>query len=89
MQAAGFVECKRRDVTRNVIKSIRRLFYLFYPGLVYMYGKYALGIRTKENLLNAWSPYHQYKAYKRDLWRYMFFSAVKPTTLLLAVLMGP
>lgn len=80
MSKAGFINPGKQDVTRNVIKSIRRLFLLFYPGLVYMYVKYLLGLRTKENLLNAWSTYYQYQAYKRDLWRYMFFTAEKPTS---------
>lgn len=78
MHAAGFTDCKQQDVTRHVVKSIRRLYYLFYPGILYMNLKYALGLRTKENVLNAWSTYYQYQAFKRDLWRYKFYAAVKP-----------
>ena len=78
MRTAGFTRSKRADVTQNVVKSIRRLYYLFYPGIVYMTVKYLLGLRTKQNLLNAWSTYYQFHAYRRDLWRYMFFSGTKP-----------
>ena len=78
LQRAGFVGMQRKDVTANVVKSIKRLYALFYPGLAWMYGGYALGRRTKENLLNAWSTYYQYKTYKRDLWRYVFYTAQKP-----------
>jgi tocopherol O-methyltransferase len=78
MDSTGFEDLERRDVTANVMKSIKRLYSLFYPGLLWMYGGWLLRLRSKENLLNAWSTYYQYKAYKRDLWRYMFFSGRKP-----------
>jgi len=54
---AGFTQCKKQDVTIHVSKSIQRLYYLFYPGLLYVYAKYVLGLRTKKNLFNAWSTY--------------------------------
>jgi cyclopropane fatty-acyl-phospholipid synthase-like methyltransferase len=77
IHVAGFRDPKRLDITPKVVKSIRRLYYLFYPGILYMYGKYALGLRTRQNLLNAWSTGYQYKAYRKDLWRYMLFSGTK------------
>jgi len=80
MATAGFADRKRKDVTKNVVKSIRRLYYLFYPGIVYMSAKYLLRRRTKQNLLNAWSTFYQFHAYRRNLWRYMFFSGTKPLT---------
>ncbi|MBC8124642.1 MAG: methyltransferase domain-containing protein [Candidatus Kapabacteria bacterium] len=78
MHAVGFVDCRQSDVSQNVIKSIRRLYYLFYPGIIYMSIKYLMRLRTKQNLLNAWSTYYQYHAFRRGLWRYMFYAAVKP-----------
>lgn len=77
LHTAGFHGAKREDITSKVVRSIRRLYYLFYPGIVYMYTKYALGLRSRQNILNAWSTAYQYRAYRRDLWRYMLFSGTK------------
>lgn len=77
MSIAGFTDCSKKDVTQNVIKSIRRLYLSFFPGLPATYIGQAIGLRNKIQTANTWSTYYQYKAYKKDLWRYMFFSGKK------------
>lgn len=78
MQRVGFKNCVKQDVTSNVIKSIKRLYYAFFPGLPITYISQALGIRNKLQTANTWSTYYQYKAYKKGLWKYMFYTAQKP-----------
>jgi tocopherol O-methyltransferase len=78
MQNAGFVANQQFDVTTNVLKSIKRLYYSFFPGLPITYISQLMGIRNATQTANTWSTYYQYKAYKKNLWRYMFFTAEKP-----------
>jgi cyclopropane fatty-acyl-phospholipid synthase-like methyltransferase len=78
MHTAGFENCAKKDVTENVIKSIRRLFYSFFPGLPITYISQVLGIRNKIQTANTWSTYYQYMAFKKGLWKYMFYTAQKP-----------
>jgi cyclopropane fatty-acyl-phospholipid synthase-like methyltransferase len=77
MQLAGFENCQRKDISRQVEKSIRRLYYSFFPGLPITYISQALGFRNSMQTANTWSTYYQYTAYKLGLWKYMFYSARK------------
>lgn len=79
MNDAGFVDLKKKDISKNVLKTIRRLFYAFLPGIVITSISQALGFRNRLQTANTWSTYYQYQAYKMGLWSYMFFSARKPT----------
>jgi tocopherol O-methyltransferase len=74
----GFVRVRQQDVTPNVLKSIRRLYYSFFPGIVTTKLLQALGIRNQTQTNNTWSTYYQYKAYQQNLWQYRFFCAEKP-----------
>ena len=74
----GFINCRQQDVTRNVLKSIRRLYYAFFPGIVSTTVLQWLGLRNQTQTDNTWSTYFQYKAYQQHLWQYGFFSAEKP-----------
>ncbi|HQV00578.1 MAG TPA: methyltransferase domain-containing protein, partial [Bacteroidia bacterium] len=74
----GFVNCTQKDVTAQVIKSIKRLYYSFFPGLPITYISQWLGFRNRTQTANTWSTYYQYKAYKQNLWRYMFYTGTKP-----------
>ena len=78
IQTAGFDKRKMLDATQNVIPSIRRLYYSFFPGIVVTTVSEKLGFRNNTQTQNTWSTYYQYKAYKRGLWKYMLYSAVKP-----------
>ena len=75
---AGFENTLVRNVTKNVLPSIKRLYYYFFPGILVTTVSEALGIRTAGQSKNTWSTYYQYKAYKRGLWRYNIISSKKP-----------
>ena len=79
MDLAGFEKLKKNDVTNNVIKSIRRLYYSFFPGIVVTTISELFGMRNSTQTQNTWSTYYQYQAYKKGLWKYMLYSAQKPT----------
>lgn len=78
MTLVGFENCEKKDVTNNVVKSIRRLYYSFFPGLPITYISQFFGFRNKVQTANTWSTYYQYKAFKKGLWKYMFYTAQKP-----------
>lgn len=78
LNALGFTECKRKDVTGNVVKSISRLYKMFYPGIAVAYVLQLLGFRNKTQISNIQSAYYQYHAHKKHLWKYMFYVGQKP-----------
>lgn len=78
MKLAGFEHCRKKDVTGNVIKSIKRLYYSFFPGIVITNVAQTMGFRNHVQTANTWSTYYQYKAYKKQLWKYMFYYGEKP-----------
>ena len=78
LKRAGFTALRKKDTTQNVLKSIKRLYYSFFPGLVVTYTGQALGMRTKVQTANTWSTYYQHKAYTKGLWKYMFYTGIKP-----------
>jgi len=78
LTAAGFVNRRREDVTSRVLKSIRRLYYSFFPGLVVTTVSQALGFRNATQTANTWSTYYQYRAHQQGLWQYLFFYGEKP-----------
>ena len=75
---SGFTSVKGDDITENVKPSIRRLYLSFWPGLVVTTISQWLGFRNRIQTKNTWSTYYQYKAHRKDLWRYYIFSAEKP-----------
>jgi cyclopropane fatty-acyl-phospholipid synthase-like methyltransferase len=78
MEEAGFRDVVVRDVTRRVHRSVRRLFFYYYPGLVYTYLWQLLGWRNRLQTLNTHSTAYQYRAYRRGLWRYNLVGGTKP-----------
>jgi tocopherol O-methyltransferase len=78
MVEAGFGDVEVRDVTRRVDRSVTRLFFYYYPGLVYTYLWQLLGWRNRVQTLNTHSTAYQYRAYRRGLWRYNIVSGTKP-----------
>ena len=78
MGEAGFRDVVVRDVTRRVDRSVTRLFFYYYPGLVYTYLWQLLGWRNRVQTLNTHSTGYQYRAYRRGLWRYNIVSGTKP-----------
>ena len=78
MLEAGFRDVVVRDVTRSVRRSVRRLFFYYYPGLVYTYLWQLLGWRNRLQTLNTHSTAYQYRAYRRGLWRYNLVAGTRP-----------
>lgn len=78
LDRVGFTERQKKDVSKHVEPSIIRLYIAFFLGLPLTYLFQALGIRNKIQTANVWSTYYQYHAYKKKLWKYMFFTAKKP-----------
>lgn len=78
MHEAGFREVAVRDVTARVARSVKRLYYYYYPGLVYTHLWQLLGWRNRLQTLNTYSTGYQYRAYKRGLWRYNIVCGEKP-----------
>ena len=73
----GFKDIESKEVTNNVIKSIKRLYRASLIGIPISYLLQILGIRNNRQTKNAWSSYYQYKAYQKNLWKYMFFAGIK------------
>jgi cyclopropane fatty-acyl-phospholipid synthase-like methyltransferase len=78
MGKAGFRDVVVRDVTSRVARSVRRLFFYYYPGLVYTHLWQLLGWRDRVQTLNTYSTAYQYRAWKRGLWRYNLVCGTKP-----------
>ena len=74
-KAEGFENVVVRDVTQNVLPSIRRLYFYFYPGLIATKFCQLFGIRNRLQTANTWSTYYQFKAWKKGLWKYNIISA--------------
>jgi tocopherol O-methyltransferase len=78
MGEAGFRDVVVHDVTARIVRSVKRLFFYYYPGLVYTYLWQLLGWRNRIQTLNTHSTAYQYRAWKRELWRYNVVSGRKP-----------
>ena len=61
-----------------MLPSIKRLYYIFFPAIVYTTVLQFLGRRNRIQTANIWSTYLQYKAFKRGLWNYCIVTAQKP-----------
>lgn len=75
---AGFENAQMKDVTKPVAPTIRRLYQASLIGLPVTYVGMLLGLRNKRQTANTWSTYYQYQAYKKNLWKYMFYVGTKP-----------
>ncbi len=79
LRKARFETVDGKDITENVKPSIRRLYLSFFPGFLTNTLAQWTGLRNNIQGKNTWSTYYQYKAHRKDLWRYYIFSAQKPT----------
>ncbi|MGB3078765.1 MAG: methyltransferase domain-containing protein, partial [Saprospiraceae bacterium] len=78
LKKAGFQSVSGRDITDHVKPSIRRLFLSFIPGVVTSTMAAWIGARNRIQTKNTWSSYYQFLAHRKDLWRYIIYSAQKP-----------
>ena len=66
------------NVTANIFKSAKRLYYYFYPGIVCHHILRLIGYRNRTHEKNVWSTYYQYKTLKEGLWQYNIVKFSKP-----------
>lgn len=78
MHKVGFEATERKDISTNILKSIRRLYICAHIGLPITYIAQGIGYRNKVQTANTWSSFYQYKAWDKNYWRYMFFKGTKP-----------
>lgn len=75
---AGFTLEKQEDATSKIIKSAKRLYYAYFPGII---GGFFYGLLHKNptqfGKRNIDTALLQYKALKRQLWTYRLLCAVK------------
>ena len=74
----GFSQIGIKDITPHVLPSSRRLFYYSFPAVCFSkLGEY-LGWSTSTQTKDFLSYHYQYWAVKKQLCKYIIFSAVKP-----------
>lgn len=69
------ITCK--DITKNVLPSSKRLYWISFPALVFSKAGELLGFRSKTQTDNIRAAYYQYTTLKKKLWTYALFSAIK------------
>ncbi len=78
MHDVGFVECRQKDVSPHVEKTVQRLYRRFFLGLPTTLVLQTVGYRNWTQFSNVMSAYYQYHAFKQGLWKYMFYTGAKP-----------
>lgn len=73
---AGFINIEKHTVTKNVVPSIKRLYYIFIPSAAIDWVLRMIGKRSGKHE-NMWSAYYQYQCWKRGLWNYCIYTAEK------------
>ncbi|MBN2570816.1 MAG: methyltransferase domain-containing protein [Ignavibacteriales bacterium] len=71
MKEVGFGNIKIIDMSKEIMPSVKRMFYSFFPGgfysIIYNVFKPKVSRFAKSHF---WTAYYQYKTLKRGLWRY-------------------
>lgn len=78
MSDAGFVECRQKDVSPFVARTVTKLYRRFFLGLPITLALQLVGYRNWTQFSNVMSAYYQYHAFKKGFWKYMFYSGTKP-----------
>lgn len=73
----GFELVDNVDITDNILRSAKRLYYCFIPGMICHHSLSLIGRRNETHRKNVWSTYYQYKSLKRNLWKYRVFTFKK------------
>ncbi len=73
----GFEVEVDKDISLNVRKSINRLYYCFFPGIICHSVLRAFGRRNKLHGQNVWSTYYQYHCFRKNLSTYRIMKFVK------------
>ncbi len=77
LRLAGFDNVHFQDVTKHVLPSSRRLFYISFPATACSKIGEWLGLRKKIQTDNIRGAYYQYTTLQKRLWNYRIFSASK------------
>ncbi len=75
--AVGFINVAIKDITKNVLPSIKRLYYCYFPGIVITSVLQLFGFRNRLQTANTKSCLYQYKAWKQGLWKYNIITGIK------------
>lgn len=73
----GFQQINFRNITKNVLPSSRRLYFISFPATAFSKVGEWLGLRHKIQTENIRSAYFQYTTLKKGLWCYGIFSGKK------------
>lgn len=78
MTDVGFTDCRQKDASPHVEKTVVKLYRRFFLGLPTTLVLQTVGYRNLTQFSNVMSAYYQYHAFKKGLWKYMFYSGTKP-----------
>lgn len=79
LQSSGFQSIEWKDITPHIVKSAKRLYYSFFPGIVLskLYNLFHPNV-TEASKNNVWTAYYQYTTLKAGWWKYFMLHAKKP-----------
>ncbi|MBC7450973.1 MAG: class I SAM-dependent methyltransferase [Cytophagales bacterium] len=73
----GFQHTEMKDITQNIVRSAKRLYYAFFPGWVVSKIYNLFHNSTEFSKKNVYTAYYQYTTLKKGLWKYYVVSAEK------------
>ncbi|MEO6329804.1 MAG: methyltransferase domain-containing protein [Ginsengibacter sp.] len=73
----GFMNIQKLNINDKVLPSIKRLYFYFFPGILFSIILFFLRIRGINQTKNTLSTLYQYILYKRGIWNYNIFYAEK------------
>ncbi|MCK6542559.1 methyltransferase domain-containing protein [bacterium] len=82
MENAGFQKIRFRDISDNIMNTVKLLGKMYYFGKLYQVYRFIFGLeRTAVSIGNINASRWQYLSKKENLWIYGLFSATKPKFL--------
>lgn len=79
LKANHFQQIACKNITKNVLPSSKRLYWISFPAFLFSKIGEILRFRTQIQTNNIVAAYYQYITLKKKLWAYALFSAVKFT----------
>jgi cyclopropane fatty-acyl-phospholipid synthase-like methyltransferase len=77
-EQVGFKLESSKQINDNIMKSAKKLYRYFFPGIFFHTLFRLVGYRNGVQGKNTWSTYYQYKSLKKDLWEYRVIKLKKP-----------
>lgn len=78
LKANHFQQVTCRNITKNVLPSSKKLYWISFPALLFSKIGELLCLRNKIQTNNIVGAHYQYITLKKKLWTYALFSAIKP-----------